>query len=108
MIQNTYPFHQRKIFLITHGDYLGNGKLEYLENLVKLARKNCDEGLNLVNLTKVKGSHAMHKINVNKNHCSKLLHLEINNHLVEGLVGITTSMFANVVQKIGIIYLIIG
>ncbi len=62
---------------------------------------------------KVEGSHAMHKISINKNHCSKLLHLvvEINNHLVEGLVGITASMFetfANVVQKIGIIYLIIG
>jgi hypothetical protein len=62
---------------------------------------------------KVEGSHAMHKISINKNHCSKLLHLvvEINNHLVEGLVDIVASMFekfANVVQKIGIIYLIVG
>jgi hypothetical protein len=89
------------------------GKLEYLKSIVKLTRKNCDEGLNLMNPIKVEGSHAMHKININKNHCSKLLHLvvEINNHLVEGLVDIVASMFekfANVVQKIGIIYLIVG
>jgi hypothetical protein len=89
------------------------GKLEYLESLIKLTRKNCDEGLNLVNLTKVEGFHAMHKISINKNHCSKLLYLviEINSHLVEGLVDIVTSMFvmfANVVREIGIMYLIVG
>jgi hypothetical protein len=42
------------------------GKLEYLESLVKLARKNRDEGLSLLNLTKVMRFHAMHKISMNK------------------------------------------
>jgi hypothetical protein len=76
------------------------GKLEYLKSIVKLTRKNCDEGLNLMNPIKVEGSHAMHKININKNHCSKLLHLvvEINNHLVEGLVDIVASMFENLLM----------
>lgn len=35
------------------------GELESLESLVKLRRKKCDEGLKIVNLTKVEGSHVI-------------------------------------------------
>lgn len=56
---------------------------------------------------------AMWKISVNKNHGSKTLHLlvEINIHIVEGLVDIGASMsiiVANVVKKSGIMHLVIG
>lgn len=78
------------------------GELESLESLVKLARKKHDEGLKTINLTKVESSHVVQKININKSHYNKTLHLlvEINNHMVKGLVDMDTSMsvlFANVV-----------
>jgi hypothetical protein len=64
-------------------------ELESLESLVKLARKKCDEGLKIVNLTKVEGFHVIQRININNNHRNKTLHLlvEINNNLIEGLVN---------------------
>jgi len=57
--------------------------------------------------------HALHNININKNHCSKTLHLlvEINNNLVEGLVDIGASMsimLAIVVRELGIMHLVFG
>jgi hypothetical protein len=50
---------------------------------------------------------------VNKNHKSKTLHLlvEINNHIVEGLVDIKVSMsiiVASVVKESRIMHLVIG
>jgi predicted aspartyl protease len=41
------------------------------------------------------GSHAFHKINIHRNHHNKMLYplVEINNHLVKGLVDIGASMF---------------
>jgi hypothetical protein len=41
------------------------------------------------------GSHALRQINMHRNHHNKMLHplVEINNHLVEGLVDIGASMF---------------
>jgi hypothetical protein len=70
------------------------GELESLESLVKLAWKKWDGGLKLVNVTEVEGSHALLKININKKHYSKILHLlvEINNNLVKRLVDTGVSM----------------
>jgi hypothetical protein len=70
------------------------GELESLESLVNLAMKKHDEGLKTINLTKVESSHAVQKINIKKSHYNKTLHLlvEINNHMVKGLVDMDTSM----------------
>lgn len=88
-------------------------ELESLENLVKLARKKPDEGLKIVNLTKVEGSHAIQRININKNCCNKMLHLlvEISNDLIKGLVDISASMSimsAIIIQKLSIMHLVFG
>jgi predicted aspartyl protease len=89
------------------------GELESLESLVKFAKKNHDENLKSVNLTKVEGLVVVRRISVNKNHHNKTLHLlvEINNHLVEGLVDTWASMSvmsADVVGELGIIHLVFG
>jgi hypothetical protein len=54
---------------------------------MKLAQKKQDGELKLVYVFKAKGTLIMQKNCINKNHCSKILHLlvEVNNHLVEGL-----------------------
>jgi len=85
-------------------------ELESLENMVKLTRKKRDEGLKTINLTKVEGSHAIQKININKNCRNKTLHLlvEINNNLIKGLVDIRASMSimsTTIIQKLGIMHL---
>lgn len=71
------------------------GELESLKSLVKVIRKKHDEGLQTINLTKVERSHVIWKINTNKNHRNKMLHLfvEISNNLVEGLVHIGVFMW---------------
>lgn len=74
---------------------------------MNLTQKKQDGGLKLVNVFKAKGTLTMHKICINKNHCSKTLHLlvEVNNHLVEGLIDTWTSMFIMttiVVRDLGI------
>jgi len=56
---------------------------------------------------------AMWRISVNKNHRNKTLHLlvNINNHIVEGLVDIGASMsiiIASVVNESWIMHLVIG
>jgi len=85
-------------------------ELESLESVVKLARKKCKEGLKTI--TKVEGSHVIQKININKNHCNKMLHSlgEINNNPIEVLVDMNTFMSINlsiaIVQELGIIHLI--
>ncbi len=70
------------------------GKLKSLENFIKLAKKKHDEGLKSINLTKMERPTIVNGINVHKNHRNKTLHLlmEINNHLVEGLVDTSASM----------------
>jgi hypothetical protein len=89
-------------------------ELESLESLVKLARKKCKEGLKTINLTKVEGSHVIQRININKNHCNKMLHSlgEDNNNPIEGLVDTSVFMLINlltaIVRELGIIYLIFG
>lgn len=53
----------------------------------------------------------MRKININKNHCSKTLHLlvEINNNLIEGLVDTSISMLVmstTIVREFGMMHLV--
>jgi hypothetical protein len=84
--------------------------LEYLESLVKLTWKKCDEGMKSMNLTKVEASTTMCRINIHKNQHSKTLHLlvEISNHLV-GLMDISASMFVmfvGVVHELRIMHLV--
>jgi hypothetical protein len=89
-------------------------ELESLESLVKLARKKCKEGLKTINLTKVEGSYVVQKININKNHCNKMLHSlgEISNNLIEGSIDTSAFMSINlstiIVRKLGIIHLVFG
>lgn len=70
------------------------GELKSLKSLVKVARKKHNEGLKIINLIKVKRSYVVWKININKSHHSKTLHLfvEISNNLIESLVDIGASM----------------
>ncbi len=71
-----------------------------------LVRKKHDEGLKIVNFTKVEGLHIIWKININKSHCNKTLHL-----FVEGLVDIGASMLVMstiVVHELSIMHLISG
>ncbi len=87
------------------------GELESLESLVKLARKKHNEGLKTINVTKVESSYVVQKININKSHYNKTLHLlvEISNHMVKGLVKMGTSMFVmsiSVVWKLRIMHLV--
>jgi hypothetical protein len=89
------------------------GELELLESMVKLARNKWDVGLKLVNFAKVEKSHSLRKISINKNHCSKTLHLlvEISNNLVKGLVDINISMLVMstiVAHKFGMMHLLFG
>jgi hypothetical protein len=69
-------------------------ELESLKSLVKVVRKKHNDCLKTMNLTKVERLHVIWRINVNKSHRSKTLHLfvEINDNLIEGLVDIGTSM----------------
>ncbi len=87
--------------------------MESLESLVKLTKKKRDEGLKLVNLTKVKGPPIVRRISIHKNSHSKTLHLlvELNNNLLEGLVDTDASMsvmFIAMVRELGIMHLMSG
>jgi hypothetical protein len=86
-------------------------ELESLESLVKLAKNKCDESLESLILAKVERLVAVRRINVNKTHHNKTLHLlvEINNHLLEGLLDIGTSMSimsVGVVRELSIMHLV--
>jgi len=88
-------------------------ELESLESLVKLARKNHDESLKTINLTKVEGSHAIQRISITKNCHNKTLRflVEISNNLIKGLVHISafmSIMSATIIQKLGIMHLVFG
>lgn len=90
------------------------GKLEYLEGLIKLARKWKNEEHRTTNVASTTTTTPIvWRISVNKNSRSKTLHLlvEINNHIVEGQVDTRASMsimVANVVRELGIMHLVIG
>jgi len=70
------------------------GELEYLKSLVKLALKKKDDSLKSSNLIKLEKMPTIHKICINKSHWNQTLHMlvEVNNHLVEGLVDTRASM----------------
>jgi predicted aspartyl protease len=87
------------------------GELEHLESLVKLARRRRDLEANENHVSMVYGVPALRKICINKTHQSKTLHLlvEINNYIVEGLVGTGASMSvmaAVVVRELGMMHLV--
>jgi hypothetical protein len=68
--------------------------LEYLERLVKLARRKKDEETNRNQVTTVNNTPIVKRISVNKTHRSKTMHLpmEIHNGVIKGLVDIGASM----------------
>jgi predicted aspartyl protease len=79
-------------------------ELEYLEGLVKLARRKKDaEGQNQV--VAIRSTPTMMRVNVKKTHRSKTLHLdvEINQAMIEGSVDTGASMSimtTNVVREL--------
>jgi hypothetical protein len=68
--------------------------LEYLERLVKLARRKKDEGTNRNQVTTVNNTPIVKRISVNKTYRNKTMHLpmEIHNGVIKGLVDIGASM----------------
>jgi len=87
------------------------GKLEYLKGLVKLARRKKDVEGQRNQVTTIHSTPAIRRVNVNKTHRSKTLHLvvEINQAMIEGLVdtGASMSVMAtNVVRELGIMHLV--
>jgi hypothetical protein len=78
------------------------GELEYLESLVKIIQKKKDDNMKSSNLIKLKETFTIHKICINKCHQNKTLHLliEVNNHLIEGLVDIGTLISIMVVRMV--------
>lgn len=88
-------------------------ELEYLESLVKLARKKHDESIKFINVIGVEGMLAIRKWRINKNHHSKTMHLfvEINNNLLEGLMDTSASMSVmavGVVRELRMMHLVAG
>jgi predicted aspartyl protease len=89
------------------------GELDYLERLVKLARRRKDEedGRNQVAI--VNNTPVFRRISMNKNYRGKTMHLpiEINNGMIEGLVDTGASMsvmVASIVRELGIMHLVLG
>jgi hypothetical protein len=86
-------------------------ELEYLESLVKLARKKHNESIKFANVIGVEGTLAIRRMCINKNHRNKILHLliKINNNLVEGPMDTCVSMsimVVSVVQELRIMHLV--
>jgi hypothetical protein len=89
-------------------------KFEYLEGLVKLARKrkNEEHRATLKN-TMAQQLFVLHWININKNHISNTLHLSIkfNDYIMENLVDMRESMFVlatPIVKELKIMHLVDG
>jgi predicted aspartyl protease len=87
------------------------GKLEQLENLVKVARRKKDAEVASNQLSMVSAAPMLRRICINKTHKSKTLHLliEINGYLIEGLVDTGASMSvmaAAVVRELGVMHLV--
>jgi hypothetical protein len=70
------------------------GKLEYLEGLVKLAKRKKIEETGKNQVVTVNNTHDVRRISVNKTYRGKTMHLlvEINNGVIEGFVDIGTYM----------------
>jgi predicted aspartyl protease len=89
------------------------GELEYLEGLVKLARRRKDEKTGRNQVDTINNTPVVNMIFVNKNYRGKTMHLpaEINNGMIEGLVDTSASMSvmaASIVRKLGIMHLVLG
>jgi hypothetical protein len=70
------------------------GELEYLEGLVKLAKRKKDEKAGKNQVTTINNTPTVKRIFMNKNYKCKTMHLlvEINNGMIEGLVDTSASM----------------
>jgi hypothetical protein len=89
-IQDIVSLYQRKDLFDYYGNHLDHSKrLEYLEGLVKLARKrNLDVEVHRNQVATVHPTHAIRRVSVNRAQCNKTLHLtvEINQALIKGLM----------------------
>jgi pentose-5-phosphate-3-epimerase len=87
-------------------------ELEYFERLVKLAKIKRNEMLQLDHVATIALTiFSLKRISINKN-CSKIIHLmvEMNNHIIEGLVDTRASMLVivtSVVRELSIVHLVI-
>ncbi len=86
---------------------------DYLEGLVKLAKRRKDAKGQKNQVIAVYSTPAIKRVSVNKTHRNKTLHLaiEINQAMIEGLVDIGASMSvmaASVVRELGIMHLVVG
>jgi predicted aspartyl protease len=89
------------------------GKLEHLENLVKVARRKKDAEAANTQVTMVSTVPTLRRLCISKTHRSKTLHLsvEVNQCLIEGLVDTGASMSvmaAAVVRELGLMHLVTG
>jgi hypothetical protein len=89
------------------------GELEHLENLVKVARRKKDTEAATTQVTMVSAIPTLRRLCINETHRSKTLHLsvEVNQHLIEGLVDTGASMSvmaAVVVRELGLMHLVTG
>ncbi len=89
------------------------GELEYLERLIKLARRRKDKEAGRNQVVIVNNTPTIKRISMNKNYKSKTMHLpvEINNGMIEGIVDIGASMSvmaASIVRELGIMHLVSG
>ncbi len=89
------------------------GKLEHLENLVKVARKKKDAETVNTQVSMVSAVPTLRHLCISKTHRSKTLHLsvEVNQCLIEGLVDTGASMSvmaAAVVRELGLMHLVSG
>ncbi len=73
-------------------------ELEYLEGLVKLAKRRKDEEAGRNQVAIIENTLVVRRISVNKNYRGKTMHLpvEINNGMIERLVDIGASMLVMV------------
>jgi predicted aspartyl protease len=109
-----FHFIKGKIFLSPMETILVfPGELEYLEGLVKLARRRKDAEGQRNQIATVHSTPVIQRVNVNKTHRNKTLHLvvEINQVMIEGLVdtgGFMLVMAVSVVRELGIMHLVVG
>jgi predicted aspartyl protease len=88
-------------------------ELEYLEGLVKLARKRKDVEGQKNQVATIHSTPTIKRVSVNKIHRNKTLHLavEINQAMIQGLVDTGASMLVmatSVVTELGIMHLVAG
>jgi hypothetical protein len=86
-------------------------ELEYLEGSVKLARRRKDVEGQRNQVAVIHSTPVIRRVNVNKTHRSKTLHMaiEINQAMIEGLVDTRASMSImaiSVVKELGIMHLV--